>query len=1029
MRIPIAVSLESRDGSVSKDAKVVNAVLEARGDQPVLRKRPGVADVGQIWTSGTAQLLYPWNGLWAIYGDTLFNGTQSTIITPTFGTWNASDKGSAVTLSNGNLTASFAVSSNILVRANISKTVGKFYWEVTVGLNFPIIGIAKSTAGLTNLLGHDANGWGYYGFNGNMVNNNVSSAYGSSYTAGDIIGVALDLDNGLLNFAKNGVWQGQAFSGLSGTLFPAASGSTGEADTVTVNFGATAFTYTPPSGYTAGIAALGTSLGPTAGGLRFDAQEVGASAGTQLMMVKNRTQAWTIDRAGTKTLISFPSSMGAATYSVSSLTRSGSTATATVPTDPGVSIGDSITVAGASDPAYDVTATVTAISPGIAAAVIPISITRSGTTATAVSAIQHGLISGTAYAISGATQTGYNGTFTITVVDVNTFTFTVALTPASPATGSPTVATWYDSSVYSGDNRGPSGSTVVRLSTYFGNTIFNGESVTVVWSAGMPWSNGTYTVQNRTAAGFELVVASASGTNIQGGVLGTLTRAGVPAISSITRSNTTATITFGSAHIFQSGSTTLTISGAAQSEYNITNVVATPTSTTATYTVVDNTATPATGSPVVTRPVTASTVSYTVAGSPASPASGVLTLTTNGGMVPGLPYIDGYFFVMDNNGVMWQSSIDAPATFPALSNLTAQSENGKGKALARSLNYLIAFKEWDTEFFYDAKQQNFSFLPVDNGFTEVGCATGDSVAHIDGNLAWLSQVKERGRSIHLMTGLQQQKVSTPDVERILNNDDLATVYAYGIKLGGHSLYLLTLVTSNLTLVYDLSSQAWYQWTSLTLGASKSVTSITRDGTTATVTTSASHGLSDGDPAKLAGSAQTEYNGIFQITYVSPTVFTIQVTGSPATPATGTITATSYTSSYFKFTKYADFLGANLFLHESNGHLYQMLPTLYQDAGIPIDLMFRTSRLDGGSSEVKVMSRLSVIGDAIADTLMIRQSDDDCATFDAYRPVDLSNERPSLRRLGKFRRRTIEGRHIGNTNPRIEAIELEIPGGP
>lgn len=82
----------------------------------------------------------------------------------------------------------------------------------------------------------------------------------------------------------------------------------------------------------------------------------------------------------------------------------------------------------------------------------------------------------------------------------------------------------------------------------------------------------------------------------------------------------------------------------------------------------------------------------------------------------------------------------------------------------------------------------------------------------------------------------------------------------------------------------------------------SVTSITRSGSTATVTTSGSHGVTAVDPSTLvptppamrrvliAGAGQAEYNGEFVATYVSSTVFTIQVTGSPATPATGSITA-------------------------------------------------------------------------------------------------------------------------------------------
>lgn len=62
------------------------------------------------------------------------------------------------------------------------------------------------------------------------------------------------------------------------------------------------------------------------------------------------------------------------------------------------------------------------------------SITRSGNTAT-VTRPNHSYTSGQSVTISGADQAEYNGTFTITVVDPDTFTFDVLTLPTSPATG------------------------------------------------------------------------------------------------------------------------------------------------------------------------------------------------------------------------------------------------------------------------------------------------------------------------------------------------------------------------------------------------------------------------------------------------------------------------------------------------------------------------------------------------------------------------------------------------------------------
>lgn len=91
-----------------------------------------------------------------------------------------------------------------------------------------------------------------------------------------------------------------------------------------------------------------------------------------------------------------------------------------------------------------------------------------------------------------------------------------------------------------------------------------------------------------------------------------------------------------------------------------------------------------------------------------------------------------------------------------------------------------------------------------------------------------------------------------------------------------------------------------------------VSSITRSGTTATVTTATAHGFSTGDVALIAGAAETAYNGEFVVTVTGSTSFTYDVTGSPATPATGTITSKRAPGGFTK-----TFAGTNKAVYRSN----------------------------------------------------------------------------------------------------------------
>jgi hypothetical protein len=67
--------------------------------------------------------------------------------------------------------------------------------------------------------------------------------------------------------------------------------------------------------------------------------------------------------------------------------------------------------------------------------------------------------------------------------------------------------------------------------------------------------------------------------------------------------------------------------------------------------------------------------------------------------------------------------------------------------------------------------------------------------------------------------------------------------------------------------------------------------ITRSGSTASVSHS-SHGMSEGQTIVIRGANEDEYNGVYAIENVTSNAYDYTVTGTPDTPATGTITATA-----------------------------------------------------------------------------------------------------------------------------------------
>jgi len=174
------------------------------------------------------------------------------------------NKNANITLSNSNLTASTA-SQGVSAYSQSGKTAGKWYWEIHIDQqNAGANGILGAGTGTTSTyVGGTATSWGYATITGVKINNGSQASLGPAIAVGDVLMVAVDLDAHKIWWGRNGTWFGSgnpatganaAFTNLSGTVFPGVGTGTAGANTQTwtMNFGATAFAYTVPSGFNSG---------------------------------------------------------------------------------------------------------------------------------------------------------------------------------------------------------------------------------------------------------------------------------------------------------------------------------------------------------------------------------------------------------------------------------------------------------------------------------------------------------------------------------------------------------------------------------------------------------------------------------------------------------------------------------------------------------------------------------------------------------------------------------------------------------
>lgn len=180
-------------------------------------------------------------------------------------TWNFADKSANVALSNTNFTATSTSSAAGGVRASLSVTTGKYYWELSAG---GAAGTNTScgicTAGCSLTTGTNAMLWivgGNVFMNGSLI-----GSPGNYNVAGNLVAIAIDVAAQLVWFRTLlptlGSWNGSGTAnpatGAGGFSFATIGGGSAifpivefgaSADQFTVNFGGLSFTGTMPSGF------------------------------------------------------------------------------------------------------------------------------------------------------------------------------------------------------------------------------------------------------------------------------------------------------------------------------------------------------------------------------------------------------------------------------------------------------------------------------------------------------------------------------------------------------------------------------------------------------------------------------------------------------------------------------------------------------------------------------------------------------------------------------------------------------------
>lgn len=357
------------------------------------------------------------------------------------------------------------------------------------------------------------------------------------------------------------------------------------------------------------------------------------------------------------------------------------------------------------------------------------------------------------------------------------------------------------------------------------------------------------------------------------------------------------------------------------------------------------------------------------------------TIPATVSMAPGLVYLDGTLYAMDILGNIYGSNEGDPFTWTALNVVAANSNSDAGMLLTKQLNYIVAMKQNSTQIFYDngANQPppGSPLAPVPDSQLPFGCYAPFSVAKIDEVLLWVSGNDSASPQVVRLDSLVPTVISTPSVERILQDLQITMGFnnfpasgggigctGWALKLGGHKFYGLVCPNLNVTLVYDLDQKEWYLWTD----------------------------------------AQGNYWPVVATTYL----------GAPQGGVGGA-----------HIVQYGNITGANA---SSGLYVIDTADNLPNDFGMlfPVDLY--TPNWDGEIDRGKHLSMMRFNADQTPGAVLnVRYNDNDYTQgeWSNFRNVDLGLQRPILPDCGSFYRRAWHLRMMKNTPMRLKSVDMQM----
>jgi hypothetical protein len=168
-------------------------------------------------------------------------------------------------------------------------------------------------------------------------------------------------------------------------------------------------------------------------------------------------------------------------------------------------------------------------------------------------------------------------------------------------------------------------------------------------------------------------------------------------------------------------------------------------------------------------------------------------------------FVDNYLlFLEPDSGRFFGADLASATSFDSLNFATAEASPDNLIGMEVDHRQVILFGEETIEIWENTGVSGFPFERVINGFVEIGCFNGDSIAKCDNSVFWLAN----DYTVRRLDGVTPVRISTHGIEKIIQASTISTAKAFSYSQGGHLFYVLSF--NEATVVYDATTQKWHK---------------------------------------------------------------------------------------------------------------------------------------------------------------------------------------------------------------------------